>query len=222
MSGEPVQRRTRNAWGRQRGIRRGEIPHGRTRNAWGRPIVTESDGIESRAAEDSTPHLEIGTTSAEHARAVAEAFPLMGMTPDNARCSWLTIVCPHHPNDAPVFVVGYIVVNGAEAYPLALPGPASFVQDVRHDDYALDRLAQAIRESGANPVRSADPEEGRAGHTRWVLRCTRPSCSSDVKIGERQQQRLAAVAEAMWARGIGEFTTSDPGALAAGKPPERT
>ena len=203
MSGEPVQRRTR--------------------NAWGRPIVTESDGIESRAAEDSTPHLEIGTTSAEHARAVAEAFPLMGMTPDNARCSWLTIVCPHHPNDAPAFVVGYIVVNGAEAYPLALPGPASFVQDVRHDDYTLDRLAQqAIRKSGANPVRSADPEEGPAGHMRWVLRCTRPSCSSDVKIGERQQRQLAAVVAGMCARGIHEFTTSDPTALAAGKPPECT
>ncbi|MFZ2625698.1 MAG: hypothetical protein WAX29_10740 [Propionibacterium sp.] len=142
--------------------------------------------------------------------------------PGSAEWVWkhadrLVVVCPNHPHDEPLLILYADDSTGTVRTYGPRLGPACSTEYILPDD---DRFEdRASWQGSVTPVRSAGPE-GDEGHTRWVLRCARPSCNLDTKIGEAQQGQLRAVVAGMCAQGVHEFTTSDPTALAAGKPPE--
>ena len=148
--------------------------------------------------------------------------PDRGSGPGSAEWVWkhatrLVVVCPNHPHDEPLLVLYADGSTGTVRNYGPHLGPACSTEYVLPDDSRYED--RASWQGSVTPVRSAGPEVDR-GHTRWVLRCTRPSCNVDIKLGEGQQRKLRAVVAGMCAQGIPEFTTSDPSALAAGKPPE--
>lgn len=151
--------------------------------------------------DDKKPVLQARIGSVEYVQVTRAMFP-------DGRWSFLYVVCPHHPQEPALLTV--YTGDGRHWFQSLGPESASEYVTVSPPDLGpSESWSPFLRAVNNVPaVLAADPDI--EGHVRWILRCPRPSCGVNIKVGRSVANQLESFVQKMWHARIDELAITDP------------